>query len=281
VFPKETYCLTDGVSEKVKRPFFNIQVKLNGCNANCAFCESKTGKKFDEDKFFDKLMEIREKTFIKKLNLTGGEPTMNFELYYRIVSKLRNLLPETFITLNTNGYNFEKIFESGSHEFLDNVQLSRHHYVDEINNEILGFKSIGKERIKEINEKICRRFLNFSCNMIKDRIDKDDEIYNYLEDAGTLGIRWVGFVSLIPLNDFCKENYIDFKGLNLSNERLILTQTHCLKDTCECSDYIYVPKDLGYPIKVYNKVVKKSDVKHIFVFDGENFNVGFDGELLA
>lgn len=281
VYPKTIYCLTDGVSDEVKRPFFNIQVKLNGCNANCEFCISKTGKKFNEDLFFDKLTEIREKTFIKKLNLTGGEPTMNFELYNRVVMKLRELLPETFIVLNTNGYNFEKVFESGSYEYLNNVQLSRHHYIDEINNDILGFKSVPKERIKEINKNLSHKFLNLSCNLIKGHIDKEVEVYKYLEDAGSLGIRWVGFVSLIPLNNFCKENYIDFEDLNLTSERLILTDSHSLKDTCKCADYIYIPKDLGYPIKVYNKIVKKSNVKHILVFDGENFNIGFDGELLV
>jgi molybdenum cofactor biosynthesis enzyme MoaA len=281
VFPKTIYCLTDGIAEEVKRPFFNIQIKLNGCNANCEFCISKTGKKFNEDLFFDKLTEIREKAFIKRLNITGGEPTINFELYNRIVRKLRELLPETFIVLNTNGYNFEKVFESDSHKYLNNIQLSRHHYIDEINNKILGFKSVPRELIKKINEDLEHKFLNLSCNLIKGYIDKDEEVYKYLDDASDLDIRWVGFVSLIPLNDFCKENYIDFESLNLTNKRLILMQSHCLNDTCKCADYLYVPNDLSFPIKVYNKIIKKSNVKHILVFDGENFNVGFDGELLA
>lgn len=280
---KTHHCqLYDYAPTTVENPYVNIQVQLKGCNANCKFCISKNPGHFNEDEYFRKLKLILEQVgHVKKLNFTGGEPTLNFERLERLVHRTRELLPNTYFTLNTNGYNFEKAFDNLYEEF-DNIQLSRHHYDDKKNNEILGFRSVSKDFLKEIATSLeDKKFLNVSCNLIKGYIDNENEVFNYLEDCSKMDIRWVGFVTLIPLNDFCNENRVSFEDMNLDNNRFIQTKHwKAPMKSCQCFNYVYVPKDLSDPISVYNKKTEKGVLKYMLVFDGENFNIGFGDDKL-
>lgn len=280
--PRTYYCqLFDNELDRVENPYINIQVKIKGCNANCLFCESKENGTFDEDKYIEKLKLISEKVPINKLNFSGGEPTLNFERLKRLIIKTKEILPEVLIAINTNGYNFEKLFEENIHKLVSNIQLSRHHYIDEINDKILGVKTVTSDVIKSISSSLeDKRLLNLSCNLIKGYIDNEKEVFKYLDEASIIDIRWVGFVTLIPLNEYCKDKYIKFEDLNLENKRLVFTQHWKFEKKCQCFCYVYVPSDLGDPIRVYNKKTEKADLKNILVFDGENFNIGFSNNIL-
>lgn len=280
--PRQHYCqLFDYDLRAVENPYINIQVKIKGCNADCSFCGSKETGIFDENKYFDKLKKIAEKVPINKLNFTGGEPTLNLERLDRLIKGTLEIIPSVYIVINTNGHNFEKIFEENIHEMVGNIQLSRHHYNDDINNKILGVKSVSKEVIKSIASELeNKRLLNLSCNLMKDYIDNEEEIIRYLDEASSIDIRWVGFVTLIPLNEFCVDNKILFENMNLESDRFILTKHWKFEKKCQCYSHVYIPKDLGDPIRVYNKRTEKSDLKNIMVFDGENFNIGFSDNVL-
>ncbi len=281
--PRTHFCqLFDSDPTEVEIPYINVQVKIKGCNADCSFCTSKESGTFDEDKYFEKLKDISERIPINKVNFTGGEPTLNIERLKSLVIKTRELLPKSIIAINTNGYNFEKLFEENLHEIVDNIQLSRHHYNDKINDEILGFKSVTGEIIKSISSKLeNKRLLNLSCNLIKGYIDNDKEVFRYLDEASKIDVTWVGFVTLISLNNYCEDNQVKFEDLDLKNERLVFTKHWKFGNKCQCYGWVYVPKDLGDPIRVYNKRTENVELKQILVFDGENFNVGFSGEVLV
>jgi MoaA/NifB/PqqE/SkfB family radical SAM enzyme len=280
--PRQYYCqLFDCDLEAVEKPYMNIQVKLKGCNADCLFCESKEPGNFDEDKYFEKLKKISEQVPIYKLNFTGGEPTLNFERLKRLIKGSIEIIPDVYIAINTNGYNFERLFEENIHELVGNIQLSRHHYSDMLNDKILGVKSVSKDTIKSIASKLeNKRLLNLSCNLIKSCIDNEEEIIRYLEEASAIDIRWVGFVTLIPLNDFCVDQKILFEDMKLECDRFILTKHWKYENKCQCYGYVYIPTDGGDPIRVYNKRTEKADLKNILVFDGENFNIGFSNDAL-
>lgn len=279
---KTHYCqLFDYDLEPVKNPYINVQVKIKGCNANCVFCESKEPGKFNEKKYIEKLKLISEKVRIRKLNFTGGEPVLDIDRLERLIKQTKEIIPNIYIVINTNGYNFEKLFEKEIHKLVHNIQLSRHHYKDEINNKILGFESVSSENIKSISKELeYKRLLNLSCNLINGYIDNETEVFKYLDEASSLDIRWVGFVTLIPLNKFCEDNRIRFNDLKLEGDRFIMTKHWKFKTMCQCFSYVYIPSDLGDPIRVYNKITEKGETKNILVFDGENFNVGFSNEVV-
>lgn len=279
IFPRTHYCqLFDNDIELVTNPYINIQIKIKGCNANCLFCESKESGIFDENKFIEKYRLLANEIRIQKINMTGGEPTLNIDRLKRIIKEIKKI-NDPIIVINTNGYNLEKLFEDNINDMVDIIQVSRHHYIDEINNKILGFKSVSKDIIKSLTPNIRRRSLSLSCNLIKGYIDSPNEVYKYLEEASNIGIKWVGFVTLIPLNDYCKENQIKFSDFNFKDDRLILTKHFKDGNVCQCYNYFYVPEDLSEPVKVYNKQTENTPSKFI-IFDGENFTIGFGGEIL-
>jgi molybdenum cofactor biosynthesis enzyme MoaA len=280
---KTHYCQNfNDALEPADVPYVNVQVKIKGCNADCVFCEFKEPGTFDEDKYAEKLKLISDKVSIRKLNFTGGEPTLNIERLKRLIIKTKEIIPKVYIAINTNGYNFEKLFEEGIDKLVGNIQLSRHHYKDEINNKILGFNSVSKDTIKSISSGLeYKRLLNLSCNLINGYIDSKEEVFKYLDAASSMDVRWVGFVTLIPLNKYCEDNRIRFNDLNIfESERFIMTKHWKYFDKCQCFGYVYIPTDLGDPIRVYNKITEKSDIKNILVYDGENFTIGFSDDVL-
>lgn len=282
ILPRQHYCqLFDYEPSVVENPYINVQVKIKGCNADCLFCESKEGGIFDEDKYFDKLQKISEKVRINKLNFTGGEPTINFDRLKRLVNKTKEIIPDVYIAINTNGYNFERLFDEGVYEKVGNIQLSRHHYIDDINDKILGFNSVSANVIQSVSSKLeNKRLLNLSCNLIKGYIDNESDVLKYLDEASLLDIRWVGFVTLIPLNGYCEDNRVLFEDIKIDNKRFVFTKHWKLEDKCQCYGWVYIPSDLGDPIRVYNKRTEKASLKHILTFDGENFNIGFSNDFL-
>jgi len=277
--PKTKHCQLHNYDlVDVKDPYINIQVKLKGCNADCLFCENKKGGDFNDDIFLNKLKLISEKFRINKINFSGGEPTLNFPKLENLIYKTKELLPDSYIVVNTNGYNLKKLFEK-LHEQVNNIQLSRHHYIDEINNKILGFKAPSKELIKDIaSTNKDKKHLSLSCNLIKGYIDNKNDIYKYIEDSSSLGIKWIGFVTLIPLNQYSIDNKIEF---DFGNERSFLNKCWNSGEFCSCSDYIYIPEDLSEPVLVYN-IKRTGELKnsHVLTYDDNVFKLGYSNDII-
>ena len=75
-----------------------------GCNFKCPYCHNKDlvnsiGTKFSEDEIFSFL--LKRKKFIDAVCISGGEPTLQKDLY-KFISKLKS--EGFFVKLDTNGY---------------------------------------------------------------------------------------------------------------------------------------------------------------------------------
>jgi len=265
--------------ELIENPYINLYVRFYGCNATCQFCEyhSDCSKEFDEDKLIEIIKELTSKLFIKKLNITGGEPTLNYERFLRVFNICKeHLSDKTMIVVNTNGYNFEKLIkEKEIIKRVTNISLSRHHYDDNKNNEILGFQSVSYKTIKKAQKKLKPGVLNLTCNLIKGYIDSTDEVYKYLEFASKIGVDLVGLVSLMKINDYCHDNFIDFNTIDLISKRFNLTKQFSYKDCCKCNNYVYIPENLKL-VRVYHKnTYKPLDIDFILSYDGKDLKRGF------
>ena len=283
---KSAYCSLNGQApESVKEPYANLYIQLKGCNANCKFCTFKcVAKDFNFDKFDKVLNELKSNVRINKISITGGEPTYDLGKLYRIADIVREKVPECFFVVNTNGYQLFDLYKYGKSELFDSISLSRHHYDDETNNDILGFNSISSRIIKVIQTLFWKQKdkLHLSCNLIKGYIDSEQEVYKYLEHASKLKIFDVGLVSLMKINDFCKNNFIDIYDLKLDKKNIFNTKTWNFENSCSCKNYLYIPEKGGNEaVKLYHRCFHLThEVSNTLVFDGENLKIGFDGETL-
>ncbi len=97
--------------------------------------------------------------------------------------------------------------------------------------------------------------LQFRCNLIKNYIDSKEEVFKFLNWANDVGMNDIGLVSLMPVNEYSKENFIYFHIKDLIGDNFFLTKKwERTGGGCECFNYIYTPEEnFRRPIKVYHK----------------------------
>lgn len=268
---------SSSLQTKVTKPYANIYVRIqNTCNAKCKFCEfTGEGKKFDKYKMYYAISEMSKKFKINKVSFTGGEPTLNVELLKDAINLIKEIDKDIFIVVNTNGYNLKKLIGIP----IDSVALSRHHYDDNINNSILGFNAPSSSDIKSVSDKLN---LHLSCNLLKSNIDNKDSIIKYLEFADNVGVDDVGFVSLMKVNDYCKDNFIDFHDINIQeDERFFRNREWQYDDVCKCVNYLYIAPNTGNVVKFYSRCsLKPNNVESQLVFDHDVLKDGFNGDII-
>jgi len=266
----------------VDGPSTNLYIRTKFCNAKCKFCTfSRDASLYNEEKYIQALTEISSKVRIKKIAFSGGEPTLNFKKFKRMVEIAKKIIPNSEYSVNTDGLRLQKLYDDEIFDYFDFICLSRHHFDDMLNNEVFGFNSPSTDLLREIQNNSRRNILHFSCNLIKGYVDNKDKIYQYLEFANSLQVNSVGLVSLMPVNDYSKENFIDFNIKDLINERFNLTKEWKYKNMCKCNNYVYLPENLRNPIRVYHKnTYNPFDIQDSIVFDGENVKLGFSGKTI-
>lgn len=272
-----------GKPTKKPKPQIALYVRFKGCNAKCSFCEyMDDASHFDLKRYKEILLYLKEKIFVNKINLTGGEPTLNWKLFNQVLDITREVFPEIYIVLNTNGFNFEKIIKEETYKKITNISLSRHHYDDKVNEEILGTSAPTSDNIKELRARVYEDGLHLTCNLIKGKIDSNEEASKYLDWVASIKIPTTSFVSLMPINDYCKDNFIHFNDLKLG-DKLIMTQDWRYEDMCQCNNWVYFPENTELdPIRVYTKnTFKPMDITTSLVYDGKNIKAGFNEEIIA
>lgn len=287
-------CSNKGQEPKIINPArLNLFIQLTqNCNANCRFCEyhNPSTTKFNISKLEEILKEINSKIIIGKLNFTGGEPTLNQDLFCNVFDCVKNNInynkkPE--VTVNTNGYNLEILLRY--QDIIDSIGLSYHHYNDNKNFEIFGTNSVANsKRIKEFQEQIIdKSIVQMRCNLISGYIDSFEEIKKYLNNAISLGVKDCGFVTLMPLNNFCKEHQIDFANLINTNDSAFVKVNYwnrldenLEKSLCNCANYVYSNEE-GQMCKFYSRLFCNANLHEgQLVYDGQNLRYGFGGKII-
>lgn len=267
-------------------PAVDIYIRTKFCNASCEFCTyASDAQKYDSNKLREVLQEITSKVKIRKYNISGGEPTLYWDNFVDIVNLHTEFCPDAEFTLTTDGFRWEKIFESGIYDKFDYIQLSRHHYDDAKNDAIFKCKTPTTEQIKwAVDKQKNPDQIQFRCNLIKGNIDSREEVFEYLKWMNTTDIVNVGLVSLMPINKFSIDNFIYFNIKELVGEDFFLTKKFNRPGGgCECFNYVWIPEeDYKNPIKVYHKntYAPAKSGSDVLVFDGRNLRIGYDGEIL-
>lgn len=271
---------------ELEDPYVNLYVRTKFCDAKCKFCiYADDASKYNESKFISILKEILPKIKIRKVAISGGEPTLYWDNFKSIANLVKEYTPHSELSMNTDGFRLKKLFNDPIYKEFDYIHISRHHWDDKINDEIFGTKTPTGEEIKEISSmSVNDHQLQFRTNLIKGYIDDKEKVFRFLDWSNSIGVNTIGLVSLMPVNQYSKDNYIWFHIKELIGERFHLTKNWSYKGACECFNYIYMPPEDQFrrPIRVYHKnTYKPSDVNETLVFDGQNLTLGFGGEIIV
>jgi molybdenum cofactor biosynthesis enzyme MoaA len=278
---KENGCNNvDFVGSKIP-PSVNIFVKVtNGCNCHCQFCSNAKSNYSFTNFNLPKLLRIVQETQIKeiginRINITGGEPSIVSNLIQEILEEFnKDNLKNIHIHLNTNGLLPQSQMLMKNQRW-NSISISLHHYDNkklkeiygiEVSEKLLSFENIDKNKI------------NVSCNLIKGYIDSTTEIHKMLDFTLELNIPRIGFVSLMKINDFCKNHYVDFDDIAFETiPNVYFTNSLNRGRDCKCSNYLY-NKDARI-LEIYNRnYVNQAYCESALLFDGQYLRQGFHNE---
>jgi len=271
---------------EVVEPYINFYVRTKFCNAKCAFCTYHSdASKWNGKKYREVLEHISSKIKIRKIAVSGGEPTLYWDNFLEIATVGKEFAPDCELSMNTDGFRWRQLMEDPIAKQFDYIQLSRHHYDDKLNDEIFKCKTPSSEEIKwAASIQSNPHQIQFRCNLIKGYIDSKEEVFKFLNWSNSVDINDIGLVSLMPINEYSKENYIYFHIKELIGDNFFLTKRWKRPEGgCECFNYVYMPPEDEFKrhIRVYHKnTFKPSEIKETIVFDGQHVRIGFDGEII-
>jgi molybdenum cofactor biosynthesis enzyme MoaA len=226
------------------------------------------------DKLFACIDEIlNQRIILNRLNITGGEPSIVPETVNRIIERL-NASPDyqrIHLHLNTNGL-LPKSQEMMRIARFDSISISMHHYdmsvLSEIYNCHIPSRAMDFEGI-DIGK------INLSCNLIRGYIDSPEEARKMLDKTIDIGIPRIGFVGLMPVNNYCREHFIDLEEIRIDSiPHVYFTKSKNRGRNCKCSNYLY-NRD-GKILEIYMRnYMNPNYCESSVVFDGQHLRQGF------
>lgn len=280
LFVKKYSCSLDNKHPEEIKPYVNLYLNITDkCQANCKFCEfhKSTKRKFSVEKLKSVISELKNKNIlINKVNFSGGEPTLEMNIIKEVLSILD---PSIYTTINTNGRNLKELSKSILLNRINCISLSRHHWRDKENREIFQTQDVASWKdIKLFSDK---SKLHLRCNLIKEYIDDQMSMRKYIEEIAGVGVYDFGFVSLMKINNYCKENFIDYSEFKFDRDfrtRKLYCQER--KGVCNCTNFLHYTGD-GNIVKLYSRVNDKIDFNaSTLVIDLDVVRQGFDGPVL-
>ena len=223
-----------------------ISIKVNNrCNCACSFCVDRGGYNAGETNVEEITKKAIALTNYKTVIITGGEPFLDFDKVIEILGKLRPY--KTRLVLNTNGTILSKRHVEKLSGLLDELQISVHHWREEINGEVFG-KHQDFLTIKDALA-IPRKFtvsVNSTFNKFTVQEERKDFVSKMIDLCNALGANRLRLTELkkvdgdefISANDFFESNspvlsrssnelitqgctyYYSEKGVNVSVKRL-------------------------------------------------------------
>ena len=181
------------------------------------------------------------------------------------------------------------IDEHFDQNIITNISISHHHYDDQKNYEIFNTKNIASNNdilmFQEKNDK--KSMTQIRCNLIKGYIDNYYELKRFLDEMIKLKCSDCGFVTLMPLNEYCKNHQINFIDLiNKSDDDIIKVnywhrfENDLNSEVCQCANYIY-NNDQGQTCKFYSRLFcNASLIDGQLTYDGQYLRLGFGGQII-
>ncbi|MFX0137007.1 MAG: radical SAM protein [Candidatus Hodarchaeota archaeon] len=238
------------INGKAYKVYSNVNLSIYSgreCNGTCSFCveqlrplsrgRSLKSQKIviPDDKEYFKFLEktlISVKPLNPSVSITGGEPSkdprLNRVLEYIIKHNMRKRTMTTNGSglLDFNDRNNLQIIDLLIHAKLAHLNLSRAHYNENINQQIMDLDDFfNNDKLREI---ILRAKLGdirprLSCVLLKGYVDNIQEIIKYLDWAASMGVDNVVFRQLMQfdhkthlknrITQFCQDYFVPLAPL--------------------------------------------------------------------
>lgn len=182
-------------------------VVVAACNAACKFCSNEvtftpSGPFLRWDSRLARVKDFAQLAGVTKVAFTGGEPTLNPQGLYDLVSAVVPGFRRA--RLHTNGHGLFKQVQvgDGTRELLPalieagltGASVSVAHFDEDLNRTIMrfsrGWKGMSEEALAEIAAHRSERFVpRLSCVMTQEGVNDVDSIMTYVEWGRSLGYR--------------------------------------------------------------------------------------------
>lgn len=266
----------------------NLYIKVTDmCNAKCSVCSNHGNEKcsqIDYEKLKYVIKYLDERGLINRIGITGGEPFLDVDRLNKVLNTVFEAKEDAFVTINTNGFRLKESLSLDSINKIEGIHISRHHFNDQMNNKFFGIKTASKDDIAEVVEKSNNpRLIRLNCLLMKDYIHNIRQVERYLDTAAELGVFKCGFVSLMPINEESKEQFIDFNDIFDKLPGKFLETAHtCDLNICECTNGVYLA-DNGNVMRYYARMTKELNCPYArqYVYTSDNhLSVGFNKGVL-
>lgn len=269
---KNYYCSKDNIRYiKTNTPIINLYVQITGkCNAKCKFCNLENiYEDFNFEKFDYILHTLSQNIIIGKVAITGGEPLLNVPKTRRVIKIARKY--SNVVTLNTNSFSIDAL--NKIYDLVDYIDISKHYFNNNVNDRMMNLKTPNLQAISDVDKK---SKISINCVMQKGFIDSYLNVIEFLEYIGKYNIKSVKFISLLPLNESAKENYIDPTSIMQKCKHFTNSGMLYDYDMCHCFEFLYLSTSCT-TVKVIIKHTTNSDYSCIkqFVFNGKYLYDGF------
>ena len=168
--------------DRFGRPVTNLRISLtNECNLKCFYCHREgQGLSFQEmtPEEIERIVRIASQLGIKKVKLTGGEPTIREDIV-EIVGRIRPYVED--LSMTTNGTRMKLLAEPLKEAGLDRVNISLDTLDRKKYKDITGFDVLPQ--VLEGIEKAIKLFYPVKLNMVVMKGLNDGEIWDMINYA--------------------------------------------------------------------------------------------------
>ena len=277
-------CISIGEKQTFHDKALTLYIHINKvCNARCSFCniykQNSPKIKFDFHKLSEVLKELIRVNKLGRIAITGGETFLDVELLDDVLSTIKRNIENPIVTINTNASMLYKLYQLKNIDVLTEIRISRHHYLDQTNDSIFGVKCAT---LSDISESIQRygNIIKLNCDLIKGYIDSVLEVSKYLDAVSSIGICEVGFVGLMPFNDYCINHYVDYSSFNFSNN-FLKVRNLIDSNICQCDNLLYFSSKTCKTMQIYFRQVLELKCAYCrqFTYDN-NLIAGFGEQVI-
>jgi len=281
-------CTVKGQTPYKRHMRLNLYIKVTDiCNAKCSVCSNHGNEKcsqLDYDKLKYAIEYLDSKDLINRIGITGGEPFLDMERLNKVLNTVFETKKDAFVTINTNGFRIKDCLDLDSIDKVDGIHISRHHFNDKINNQFFGVKVASLEDIYDVITKSNNpKLIRLNCLLMKSYIHNIRQVQRYLDMASEVGALKCGFVSLMPINEESKKEFVNYNDVfdKLPRRFQKINETNDF-DICECINGVYLA-DNGRVIPYYARMTKELNCPYArqFVYTSDNhLSVGFNKKIL-